>query len=338
MRVITVPGTNLAVSRICLGTGILGAGIDRAESFALLDAFAAAGGTFLDTAHVYSDWLPGERHRSEQLIGSWLKSSGRGASMVVATKGAHPDLNDMTTPRLAPADIARDLDESLACLDVEQIDLYLLHRDDPARPVGEILETLEAQRQAGKIGAYGCSNWQTARILEASAYAAAHALPAFAASQLCWSLAVPNAGAFAADLALMDNESLTAYRTAGLAVMAYSAQAGGFFSKAEVTGMDELSPALRRSYENEATLGRLQRVRTLAAVLGTSVSAVVLAYITSQPMASIPVIGPRTLEQLGDSLALPDLLLTADMLAYLADGAPLPGVTRRARGPGGSGR
>jgi aryl-alcohol dehydrogenase-like predicted oxidoreductase len=99
--------------------------------------------------------------------------------VVIATKGGHPEMDVPLTPRLAPDEIVGDLDASLACLSVEQIDLYYLHRDDLSRPVGQIVETLDAQVRLGKIRYAACSNWQPARIQEAQDYARAHGLHSF---------------------------------------------------------------------------------------------------------------------------------------------------------------
>ncbi len=113
---------------------------------------------------------------------------------MIVTKGGHPELATPLTPRLAPDEIVGDLDASLACLGVEQIDLYYLHRDDPSRPVDAIMETLDAQVRLGKIRHAACSNWQLARIQAAQDYAHAHGLHPFVASQIFWSLAVANPG------------------------------------------------------------------------------------------------------------------------------------------------
>ena len=320
MQYVTLPGTDLRVSNISLGTVPFGTSVSRENAFALLDTYTALGGTLVDTAHVYADWHGGERHMSEKTIGQWLKQTGRRNEIVLVTKGGHPDMATHLTPRLAPDQIIADLDESLACLGVEQIDLYFLHRDDPARPVDEIMETLNAQAQLGKIRYYGGSNWQPARIRAAQAYAAAHQLRPLAASQPFWSLAVPNPGAFGSDHALMDDAMRAFYVETGLAVMAFTAQARGFFTKAAASSVDALKPERRQAFENAETLARLGRAQTLAQQLNTSVTAIVLAYIYSQPFVSIPIIGPNTLDQLHDSLAHSDLTLTPAMVHYLQTG------------------
>ena len=305
------------VSTMALGTAAFGSLIDRDQSFAMLDAFVAAGGALIDTAHVYADWLGGERHLSEKTIGAWLKQRGRSDDVVIASKGAHPDLATSLTPRMSPADIVSDLEESLRCLGVDQIGLYFLHRDDPSRPLAEIMAVLDAQVRLGKIAAIGCSNWQPARIAEAQALAKAEGLTPFAASQAFWSLAVANPGAFASDHALIGEADLDFYHDQALPLMAYTSQARGFFSKAAASGADALKPDLRAAFDNPKNRGRLTRAMTLAGDLGVPVSAIVLAYLTSRHVAGLPIIGPMSMVQMQDSLAFADLRLTADSIQYL---------------------
>lgn len=320
MQYKTIPNTDLRISNISLGTAALGSIVTLDDSFKLLDAYCAAGGNFLDTAHVYADWLGGERHKSEKTLSQWLRLDGNRQRVVLATKGGHPDMATPLTPRLAPNEIVNDLNESLDCLGVDKIDLYWLHRDDPQRPVDEMLETLDQQVRLGKIRYLGCSNWQPERIRAAQQYARQHGLTPFVASQVHWSLAVANPGAFASDHALMDANAEAYYASAGLGVVCYTSQARGFLSKAAEVGLDELKPELRRDFENAESLARLERAQELARRLGTTVSAIVLAYITSQPLVAVPIIGPLRLEHLNDSLNSADLTLSPDLLRFLAVG------------------
>jgi aryl-alcohol dehydrogenase-like predicted oxidoreductase len=138
--------------------------VNRDDSFALLDAFVEQGGTFLDTAHVYANWAPGPRSISEKTIGAWLKATGTRDRLLIATKGGHPAPGHEPGSRLSPSDIVGDLDESLDFLGVERVDLYWLHRDDPNRPVGAMLEVVNEQARLGKIRHVGCSNWRPRRI------------------------------------------------------------------------------------------------------------------------------------------------------------------------------
>ena len=164
MKQVQLPQTDLTVSRVALGSSMLGSRVNRSDSFALLDAFVEKGGTLIDTAHVYANWAPGPRNISEKTIGAWLKVTGRRNEMVIASKGGHPEPGEDRISRLSPTEIVGDLDSSLGLLGVERIDLYWLHRDDLNRPVGEMLEVVNEQARLGKIRYFGCSNWRPARI------------------------------------------------------------------------------------------------------------------------------------------------------------------------------
>jgi aryl-alcohol dehydrogenase-like predicted oxidoreductase len=192
MKYQTIPQTDLHPSVLCFGTASFGTAIDSSTTFRLLDTFFAQGGTFLDTAHVYGAWVPGGLGRSETIIGNWLHERHLRDEVVLGTKGGHPALSAMHLPRLSRQDIVADLDESLRCLRTEYIDLYWLHRDDPQRPVAELLETLNDQVRQGKIRSFGCLNWHVERVAEAMQYATTHHLAGFVCNQLMWSLAVPN--------------------------------------------------------------------------------------------------------------------------------------------------
>lgn len=320
MKHVTLPQTDLTVSRVTLGSSMIGSRVHRDDSFALLDAFVEAGGTLLDTAHVYANWSPGPRSISEKTIGAWLKATGARERLVIATKGGHPEPGHDRISRLSPAEIVGDLDESLDFLGVDCIDLYWLHRDDPRRPAGEMLEVVNEQARLGKIRYVGCSNWRPDRIREAQAYASAHNLRPFVASQIFWSLAVPNPGVVAWDHADMDEEAEAYYATAGMSVHAFTSQARGFFTKAAADGLHSLSPKLRRDFENSVTLARMQRAQQVARDHGTTVTAVVLASITSRPFVGVPILGCVNLDQLRDSLGDVDLTLSPETLRFLLHG------------------
>jgi aryl-alcohol dehydrogenase-like predicted oxidoreductase len=310
-----IPATNLEVFPMCLGTGQSGLTMDRPAAFRMFDAYAAAGGNFIDTAKVYTDWLPGERSASEKAIGEWLRERRNRSKMIIATKGGHPELESMHIPRLSPAKIIGDLESSLRNLGVDTIDLYWLHRDDPVRPVSDILATLSQQAQAGKIRYYGCSNWTTRRIREAQDYATTHDLPGFVASQMMWSLAVVDPGGIKDDtLAPMDAEMLAYHYQSGLPAIPFSSQAGGLFAKL-ADGRNAL-PA-KGPYRSTSNLARLERVQRLSRQTGLSVTQIVLGYLLSQPFFTLPVIGPRTLEQLADSLTAAEVHLAPDQVKFL---------------------
>lgn len=323
MNYVTISNTAIQASQLCLGTGGLGSRLTQTDSFALLDAFAAHGGTFLDTAHVYANWrsdLP--KSVSEKTIGQWMQARANRSQIVVGTKGAHPDLSTMHISRLSPADIVQDLNESLAHLQSDFIDLYWLHRDDPAREVDAIVETLNEQMQLGKIRAFGCSNWAPARIRAVQDYAAAHALHGFAANQPMWSLAQPNAAAFGMPgLTAMDAETWALHKALNLAAVPYTSQARGFFSKLARLGVDGLAEAERKSYLNEINLRRFERVQTLAERYNATPSQIALAYLMAQPFPTFPVIGCRSLEQLKDSMGALEVQLEQEEVRWLEGAA-----------------
>lgn len=150
MRYENILGTNLNTSVICLGTASLGSLIEENASFSLLDEFVDLGGNFIDTAHVYANWLPIEKSISEKTVGKWLKQRHIRDKIILGTKGAHPNLSTMHIPRLSREEIVKDLYESLQYLQTDYIDLYWLQRDGVNRLVEDILETLNEQVRSGK--------------------------------------------------------------------------------------------------------------------------------------------------------------------------------------------
>lgn len=318
MQTTHIPRTDLSPSALCMGTGDLGGSIDRESSYALLDTFLARGGTFLDTAKVYSDWIPGERSRSERLLGAWMKARGSRERVVLATKGAHFELDTPHISRVTPDDITADLDASLVNFQTDWIDLYWLHRDDPRRPVSEILETLQDHVRAGKIRCYGASNWTRARLEEARVYSAEHGLDGFAAVQNMWSLAQVTPGAIPdPTIVVMDEDLWDYHHQTNLTAIPFSSQANGLFHKLAAGGKEALRPQLQRQYLNPTTEMRAARLQELRAQTGLSTTQLILGYLLSQPFPAIPVFSSRSIEQLEDTLTASGVRLTPDQVAYL---------------------
>lgn len=315
MNPLTIPGTDLQVSPVCLGSVPFGTTLKQADAFAMLEAFVERGGNFVDTARVYADWIPGGENASEKTIGAWLQSSGLRDQIVLATKGAHPDLKTMHVSRLSPENIAADVATSLGYLQTDRIDLYWLHRDDTAVPVGEIVDALNHQAGAGKIRYFGGSNWTVARIRAANDYAQAHGLAGFVANQPMWSLAAPNLERISdKTLVIMGEDDVAFHRDTGMTVIPYTAQAKGYFTK---LAENRLKDSDMRTYDNPANRVRFQRVQELAVKHGVTVTAIALSYLTSQPFPVVPIIGPRNLGQLVDSVQHIALRLNAEEVAYL---------------------
>jgi aryl-alcohol dehydrogenase-like predicted oxidoreductase len=320
MRYRGIAHTDLFPSVICLGTASFGTALTEVSSFELLDTFCEKGGNFLDTAHIYGAWVPGGLGRSEQVIGKWLKERRLREHMIIGTKGAHPHLSTPHISRLTHDDIVSDIDESLQCLQTDYIDLYWLHRDDPTQPMAGILETLNEQASIGKIRYFGCSNWRVDRMRAAMQYATEHAVAAFVANQLMWSLAIPNAdGIQDPSLVFMDTQTLEFHRRTGLPVLAYTPQAQGFFSKVNNTAA-RLPDSLRTIYDTAENWQRFHRLQTVSQELSLALPTVLLAYLTNQAFPTFPIAGSRNKQQLLENLQAGDLVLGADTLGYLENG------------------
>src|SRR5947209_7465630 len=169
----SIAGVGDRVSRLVLGSLALNLE-NRDLTTSLLDRFVAAGGTAIDTARSYA------RGASEQAIGAWIRARGRHDDVVIVTKGAHHHSDGLF--RFTTEAIDADVTGSLEALGIPTIDLYLLHRDNPAVPVGPIVDCLNRHRSAGRIRAFGGSNWSTQRLDEANGYAASRGLAGFVAS------------------------------------------------------------------------------------------------------------------------------------------------------------
>lgn len=317
MRSLTIPGTTLNASQVCLGTGNFGTEVPEADAFMLMDAFAEAGGNFFDTARIYASWLPNGANASERTLGAWLRQRGNRDQMIVATKGAHPDLKSMHIPRMSRAEIEHDVHASLKYLQTDVIDVYWLHRDDVQRPVSDILESLNAQVGAGHLRYFGCSNWSVPRIQEATRYAQENGLDGFIANQPMWSMATPNHEAIGdKTLAIMDNATLGFHRESGMPVIPYTSQGRGFFSK---LAQNRLKESDTRQYDNPTNRARFAQAQTLAQQHGVTISTIALSYLMSQPFPVVPIIGAKNSEQLHDSLQHVDFRLSPEELTALID-------------------
>ncbi len=327
MNHLLLPGTDLSVSPLCLGAMSFGDSLTERESFALLDRFVELGGNFVDTARIYSDWTPGERRRSERILGDWLQARGQRGHIVVATKGAHPFIESLAVPRTAAAEIRDDLAGSLRTLRLDVIDLYWLHRDDPARPVGHFIDLLNGFLREGWIRAFGASNWTAARIEAANAHARATGQQGFIANQPFWNLGCRQARPpKSIGLVKFDAAAWQFHRATGLAVIPYTSQANGFFSKLALPAGRQPANLAASDYYTPPNLAAGQVVVRLAREKGVNPSAIVLAYLWSRPFPVVPIVGCRTVAQLEDSAAALPVRLTPAQLQELAEssGSGLP--------------
>jgi aryl-alcohol dehydrogenase-like predicted oxidoreductase len=310
-----IPGTDLYPSSICLGTALIGSSIDSSSSFKLLDSYLDLGGNFIDTAHIYAYWVKG-KSLSERTIGKWIMERGIRDKILIATKGG---ISTDGTVKLGREEIIKDLNESLKYLRTDYIDLYWLHRDDPNYPVSNILEILNDQMEKGKIRYFGCSNWDVRRIEEAICYASRNKLACFVGNQMMWSLAIPNVEAITdKTLVIMDKNGIEFHKRRLFTAIPYSSQANGFFTK--LSKKATLNDDIKKIYLNNENMKRLKRVQKLASELSKSVTEISLAYLTSQPFTTIPIVGCRTVEQITESIGAGDLILQEDMITYLEKG------------------
>jgi aryl-alcohol dehydrogenase-like predicted oxidoreductase len=281
------------LSRLVLGT----AAYEHAPldvSLDLFDAFRELGGNVVDTGREYGN--------AESILGRWLRGHRPGGELVVLTKGAHHD-NDTGRRRVNPEEITYDLEGSLRALGVETIDIYCLHRDDPDKPVGPILEALNRHRRAGRIRVLGASNWTVARLEAAADYAARHGLEGFACSSPGLSLAAPREAPWLGCVTLHERSARAWYAQRQVPVFAWASLAGGFFAGVR-------HPEVTRVYENADNRERLRRAESLAARTGATASQVALAWVLHQPFPTYALIGPRSVDELRESVGALDLSLT----------------------------
>jgi len=306
-----IPGTDLEVSEICLGGNVLGWTADRDASFAVLDAFLAGGGNFIDSADSYSAFAPGNSGgESETVIGEWLAARpGARERVVIATKvGKHPDFMG-----LAPANIQAAAEASLARLGTEQIDLYYAHEDDPNTPIEDSLAAFGALIADGKVRHVAASNYTAPRLAEALAIAERESLPRYVALQPHYSLVERSA---------YEGELSELCEREGLACIPYWGLARGFLTgKYRPGGPDIDSPraAGAAAYLDEHGIALLAVLDEVAAAHDAEVATVALAWLLAQPTVLSPIASARNVEQLGPLLAVPGLQLSAEEIGRLAE-------------------
>ncbi|WAL96395.1 aldo/keto reductase [Streptomyces sp. Je 1-369] len=300
--------SDLEVFPLSLGGNVFGWTADRAASFAVLDAYTAAGGNFIDTADAYSAWVDGNKGgESETLIGEWLAGRGNRSDVVVATKvGSHPDYKG-----LSAATIKGGADASLRRLGTDYIDLYYTHFDDTSVPVEEIIGALDELVRAGKVRAIAASNISPERLQESLDVSDREGLARYVALQPHYNLV--SRDTYEGPLQEVASRS-------GLAAVPYFGLAAGFLTGKYRAGAHVESA---RSSGVEAYVGTERGDRVLAALdeiaqeHGAQVPTVALAWLAAQPTVAAPIASARTVEQLPALLAVADLELTEAEVAAL---------------------
>jgi len=295
------------ISRLALGSLVFNLeALDN--TFAMLDRWRELGGNLVDTAHVYAGG------NSERALGRYFAERGGREEIVLLTKGAH---HNQDRKRVTAEDIASDLRDSLARLQTDYVDLYLLHRDDPSVPVGPIMEALNQHVRAGRVRALGASNWSIPRLEEANAYAEARGLAPFVVSSPHFSLAVPNEPIWPGCEPARDAASMAWYARTQLPLFAWSSQARGFFS-GRFTPENRENETVARCFYSEANWERLRRARELGEQRGFSVIQVALAWVLAQEMNVFPLIGPANVAELESCVGALELKLTPEEGRWLA--------------------
>jgi aryl-alcohol dehydrogenase-like predicted oxidoreductase len=296
----------------------------RGHDFALLDAFVDAGGTYIDTAEVYG--AVEEHGYSEMVIGDWLEARpGVRDGLVIETKGLIPGYCAPLHPGgavISPEAIGRAIGGSLERLRIESLDIWMFHRDDPQLEVGPLVETLHAEVEAGRIRAYGASNWSTARIDEAIAYAQAHGLAPMMASSPQFSLAKAKEP-YWPETVVTTREDQAWFACRDFPLVAWSSLGRGFFARGEPTMTDDAD--LVRVFYSDDNFERKRRADVLAAEKGMSMFEVALAYVTSQSFPVVALAGAATPDEVRSSAQAGDLLLAAaerDWLDLTSDERP----------------
>ena len=303
---IRLPKTTLDVSPICLGGNVFGWSADKDESFAVLDAFVAAGGNFIDTADVYSEWVDGHvGGESETIIGAWMAARGNRSDIVIATKVAMLS----TRPGLSRANIMAAVEDSLRRLRTDYIDLYYAHKDDPTVPLEETLGAFDELVKAGKVRNIGASNYVGARLHEASEVSKKHGFAEYSVLQNRYNLV---------DREPFEADSAPALAELGISAVPFYGIALGFLTGKYQPGV-ELKTARTegaKQYFTEENWATLAKVTKLASELGVSEAAIALAWLRAQPTVGVPIASARTVEQLAALMQHVDL--TAEQVAYLS--------------------
>lgn len=307
MRTRQLGSTDLHVFPLCLGGNVFGWTADEPTSFAVLDAYAAAGGNFIDTADGYSAWVPGHvGGESETVIGNWMASRGNRSRIIVATKvGRHPQLKG-----LAPDTIQKGVDDSLRRLRTDYIDLYYAHADDPDTPLLDTMRTFDMLVRSGKVRHVAASNYTAPRLAEALETSAREGLTSYVALQPHYNLV------FREEYEGPLRDLCAAHN---LACLPYFALGAGFLTgkyRPGVTVQSARAGGANR-YRDERGERTLVEVEQIAHARGTTIPAVALAWLLHDPTIPAPIASARTVAQLAELLPSVDLELATDEYAQL---------------------
>jgi predicted dehydrogenase/aryl-alcohol dehydrogenase-like predicted oxidoreductase len=302
-----IGGVDKDISRL-----VMGCDNQRTLSHAsvLFDDFYERGGNAFDTAFEYG------RGRQEKLLGRWVRNRGLREELFIISKGAH-------TPDCDPVSLNAQLLESQERLQMDQVDLYMLHRDNLQVPVGEFVDVLDEHYRAGRIRAFGGSNWSIERIDEANEYAAANGRQGFTALSNHFGLAEAYDLPWAGCRHATDPASKAWLKQNQMPLFPWSSQARGFFARADPA--DTSDAQLVRCYYSEDNFERMRRAQVLGEQFGVAATAIALAYVLHQPFPTFALFGPRSLAETRTSMEAMSITLTDTQVAWLdliSEGSP----------------
>ncbi|GAA1558430.1 aldo/keto reductase [Kribbella hippodromi] len=319
MRYLTIgsdPARQRRVSQIALGAMLMGTATDESTSYAVLDRYVEAGGSFIDTANNYAFWVNGTQGgESEQLLGRWMRSRGVGDELTIATKvgGRPPQPAKQLSENLEGLSqqvVKESLARSLENLGRDHIDVYYAHIDDYAVPVEQQVETFGSLVNDGSVGLVGLSNYWTWRLERYRAVAAQAGLPGYDVLQYHHTYfrgRTDQGGLRSKDgtIGVADGNLLSYLRSEpGLTLVAYTPLLSGAYVRAD-RPLDEL-------YDHAGTRARQAALDEVVKETGATANQVVLSWLTGGEIPTIALVGASSVEQINDSLAAMDLELTAD--------------------------
>jgi aryl-alcohol dehydrogenase-like predicted oxidoreductase len=291
----------MKLSAIGLGTGRFGTVVSRELSYEMLDTFYQRGGNVIDTARNYYEWVENGRGKSEETIGAWMADRKLREQVYISTKGGVRNEGKQFFMDLSERKLLEECRQSLDALQTDYIDIYLLHRDEPQRPVEEIVDSLQAVRECAKVKALGVCNWSADRVKHANAYAQRNHLTPIQIVQTWWSIA-----AYTPDMwndpttTWMDEEMYDYLFRENMLGMAFTSQAKGFFQKAIKGGYENVDEFLKHRIATEENLRRLEIIKKYCETYAVSPTAVVTGYITENAVDGIALVSCSKLEQLTD--------------------------------------
>lgn len=312
--------SGLQVSPLCFGGNVFGWTVDQATSFSLLDAWLDAGFNFIDTADVYSRWVPGHTGgESERIIGKWLQRSGRRQQVVLATK-VGKDMGEGKVG-LRPEYVRQAVEASLQRLQTDYIDLYQSHDDDAEVPLADTLGAYADLIAAGKVRAIGASNYGAARFKEALLTSERLGLPRYESLQPLYNLC---------DRAVFERELAPLCVSQEIGVINFYALAAGFltgkYRSPADAGKSPRGPKTVSTYLHPRGLAILQALDSVAQRLGAQPGQVALAWQMQRPAITAPIASASTLDQLQQLIAAARLALSDDDLALLNAASHEPGA------------